>query len=49
VLCRSVDCDVAAFVSALEDRGRLIAVMQCGVVKAGRLARPAAPVPGVGG
>jgi imidazolonepropionase-like amidohydrolase len=36
-----VDGDVLADVSILEDRSRFIAVMQGGVVKAGRLARPA--------
>ncbi len=36
-----VDGDVLADISILEDRSRLIAVMQGGVVKAGRLARPA--------
>jgi imidazolonepropionase-like amidohydrolase len=34
-----VDGDVLADISALEDRGRLIAVLQGGFVKAGRLAR----------
>jgi imidazolonepropionase-like amidohydrolase len=36
-----VDGDVLANISILEDRSRFIAVMQGGVVKAGRLARPA--------
>src|SRR6516162_5730514 len=36
-----VDGDVLADVSILEDRRRFVAVMQGGVVKAGRLARPA--------
>jgi imidazolonepropionase-like amidohydrolase len=36
-----VDGDVLADISILEDRSRLIAVMQGGVVKAGRLARSA--------
>ncbi|HVK16447.1 MAG TPA: amidohydrolase family protein [Fimbriiglobus sp.] len=44
-----VDGDVAADISVLEDRGRFIAVMQGGIVKAGRLASPDAPVPGVSG
>ena len=35
-----VDGDVAADISLLEDRSRFIAVMQGGVVKAGRLAPP---------
>jgi imidazolonepropionase-like amidohydrolase len=35
-----VDGDVIADVSILEDRSRFVAVMQGGVVKAGRLARP---------
>jgi imidazolonepropionase-like amidohydrolase len=37
-----VDGDVVADVSVLEDRSRFIAVMQGGVVKAGRLTKPAA-------
>jgi imidazolonepropionase-like amidohydrolase len=37
-----VDGDVLADISILEDRSRFIAVMQGGVVKAGRLTRPAA-------
>jgi imidazolonepropionase-like amidohydrolase len=36
-----VDGDVVTDVSILEDRRRLIAVMQAGVVKSGRLTRPA--------
>ena len=36
-----VDGDVIADISILEDRSRFIAVMQGGVVKAGRLAQPA--------
>ena len=36
-----VDGDVVADISVLEDRSRFIAVMQGGVVKAGRLTRPA--------
>src|SRR5262249_42594888 len=36
-----VDGDVLADVSILEDRWRFVAGMQGGVVKAGRLARPA--------
>jgi imidazolonepropionase-like amidohydrolase len=36
-----VDGDVVADVAILEDRSRFVAVMQGGVVKAGRLARPA--------
>ena len=35
-----VDGDVLADISLLEDRGRFIAVMQGGIVKAGQLARP---------
>jgi len=35
-----VDGDVIADISILEDRSRFVAVMQGGVVKAGRLARP---------
>jgi imidazolonepropionase-like amidohydrolase len=37
-----VDGDVAADISVLEDRSRFVAVMQGGVVKAGRLTRPGA-------
>ena len=37
-----VDGDVLADISLLEDRSRILAVMQGGVVKAGRLARRAA-------
>jgi imidazolonepropionase-like amidohydrolase len=37
-----VDGDVLADISILEDRSRFVAVMQGGVVKAGRLARPTA-------
>ena len=37
-----VDGDVLADISLLEDRTRILAVMQGGVVKAGRLARRAA-------
>src|SRR5262245_21620626 len=37
-----VDGDVLNDISILEDRSRFVAVMQGGVVKAGRLARPAA-------
>jgi imidazolonepropionase-like amidohydrolase len=36
-----VEGDVAADVAILEDRARLLAVMQGGVVKAGRLLQPA--------
>lgn len=36
-----VDGDVLADISVLEDRSRIVAVMQGGVVKAGRLTRPA--------
>ena len=35
-----MDGDVVAEISVLEDRSRFIAVMQDGVVKAGRLTRP---------
>jgi hypothetical protein len=35
-----VDGDVLADVSVLEDRSRFVAVLQGGVVKAGRLTRP---------
>jgi imidazolonepropionase-like amidohydrolase len=41
-----VDGDVAADISVLEDRSRFLAVMQGGVVKAGRLTRPS-PTPAV--
>jgi imidazolonepropionase-like amidohydrolase len=41
-----VDGDVAADISVLEDRTRFLAVMQGGVVKAGRLTRPS-PTPAV--
>jgi len=37
-----VDGDVVADISILQDRSRFIAVLQGGLVKAGRLARPAA-------
>ncbi len=36
-----VDGDVVKDISILEDRSRFLAVLQGGVVKAGRLARPA--------
>jgi hypothetical protein len=35
-----VDGDVAANIQFLEDRQRFLAVMQGGVIKAGRLAKP---------
>jgi imidazolonepropionase-like amidohydrolase len=38
------DCDVLANVSTLEDRANFVAVLQGGVVKAGRLARPPSEV-----
>ena len=39
-----VDGDVIADISILEDRSRFIAVMQGGIIKAGRLTKPAEPV-----
>jgi imidazolonepropionase-like amidohydrolase len=36
-----VDGDVVADISVLEDRSRFIAVLQGGIVKAGRLVQPA--------
>jgi hypothetical protein len=35
-----VDGDVIADISVLEDRKNILAVMQSGVLKAGRLAKP---------
>lgn len=35
-----VDGDVIADISILEDRKRFVAVMQAGVIKAGKLAKP---------
>ncbi len=38
-----VDGDVLSDISVLEDRGRIIAVLQGGVLKAGRLAQSRTP------